>query len=295
MSPRIELVQAAVSSDRTTYRVMVDDTQVGTAAELTTDVAAPWRLTVPGHCANLRRSSREVVLATVERLLGTRSQRPVVYVPANPGSHWDGIAAELHAAGFEVLPAPMPESQDAVHAPMVVCPREDSAMPYHLTSAQRCVLADSVRAGLLGWLLTCPVAGRQSRILEGKATNILGFGFSRFATLAATHFGKDYHPRCITGAEFPLSISEASALANDIELGFATPDQLRAAGLIAAFSPYGQPEVGSRDWRAYLTALDVIGLDLWGGDPTWKEQVTERLRPFRRAVAASAITTHAAE
>ena len=53
-------------------------------------------------------------------------------------------------------------------------------MPYHLTSAQRCVLADSVRAGLVGWLLTCPVTGRQSRILKGKATNILGFGFSRW-------------------------------------------------------------------------------------------------------------------
>jgi hypothetical protein len=105
----------------------------------------------------------------------------------------------------------------------------------------------------------------------------------------------NYRPRSATGAEFPVSITKASALANDIELGFATPDQLYAAGLVAAFSPYGQPEVGSRDLRTYRAALDAIGLDPWGGDPTWKEQVADRRRPFRRAVAASAVTHRAAE
>ena len=203
---------------------------------------------------------------------------------------------------------PCPGSAGAVRRPdgrraFRPCPSDPVPSPVprnptttcNLTAAQRCVLADCVRAGLVVWLLTFPVAGRQSRILEGKATTVLGFGFPRFATLAVNHFGTDYRPRCAAGAEFPVSVTEASALANDIELGFATFDQLYAAGLVAAFSPYGQPGVGSRDWRAYLAALDAIGLDPWGGDPTWKEQVAERLRPFRRAVAASAVIHRAAE
>ena len=68
-------------------------------------------------------------------------------------------------------------------------------MTYRLTSAQRCMLADCVRAGLVGWLLTCPVAGQQCRMLQARATTSSGFCFSRFATTAANHFGPDYRPR----------------------------------------------------------------------------------------------------
>src|SRR5918994_1109626 len=88
--------------------------------------------------------------------------------------------------------------------------REDNAMPYRLTSAQRCVLADCVRTGLVGWLITCPVAGQRCRILQARATSVLGFGFSRFTTMAANHFGADYRPRRPGSTDtFPLSIAEA--------------------------------------------------------------------------------------
>ena len=161
-------------------------------------------------------------------------------------------------------------------------------MAYHLTSAQRCVLADCVRTGLVGWLITCPVAGQQCRLLQARATGILGFGFSRFATMAAHHLGSGYRPRCPgSAASFPLSIAETAALANDVELDFATDDQLHAAALVAARSPYAQPEVRGRDWRTYVTLLAEVGIDPWVGDPTWKEQVGDRLRAFRRAAAAS--------
>ena len=121
MTRRIELTGAGGSAGRTLYRVMAGDTQVGIAVELAADRAAPWRLTVPGHCANLRRSSRETVLATVTWLLNPSSRRTVVHVPANPGSRWDEVAAELRAAGFEVRPAPMPEGGHAIQAPMILC------------------------------------------------------------------------------------------------------------------------------------------------------------------------------
>ena len=122
MTRRIELIEAGATADRTTYRVLVDGHSVGTAIELTADHAAPWRLIVPGHCANLRRSSRETVLATVTWLLDPSSRRTVVHVPANPGSR--EVAAELRAAGFEVRPAPMPESGHAIQAPVILCTRE---------------------------------------------------------------------------------------------------------------------------------------------------------------------------
>ena len=124
MTRRIELVEAGATAARTTYRVLADGERVGTATELATDQDAPWRLTVPGHCANLRRSSRETVLATVTWLLDPSSRRTVVHVPANPGSRWDEVAAELRAAGFEVRPAPMPESGHAIQSPVILCTRE---------------------------------------------------------------------------------------------------------------------------------------------------------------------------
>ena len=109
MTRRIELVPAGASRGRTLYCVLADGVQVGTAAEQDVDRAAPWRLTVPGRCADLPRSGRRVVLATVARLLNGPPGGPtVVYVPAAPGDPWEGLAADLRAAGFEIRPAPMP-------------------------------------------------------------------------------------------------------------------------------------------------------------------------------------------
>ena len=124
MARRIELVEAGAAAGRTTYRVLADGQRVGTATELATDQDTPWRLTVPGHCANLSRSSRETVLATVTWLLDASSRRTIIYVPADPGSCWDEVAAELRTAGFEVRPTPMPESRHAIQAPVILCTRE---------------------------------------------------------------------------------------------------------------------------------------------------------------------------
>jgi len=124
MTRRIELVGAGGSAGRTLYRVMAGDAQVGTAVELAADHAAPWRLTVPGRCTDLPRGSRRVVLATVGRLLDARPGRAVVYVPASPGSRWADVAAELHAAGFEIHPAPMPTTPRVLSSPMILCPGE---------------------------------------------------------------------------------------------------------------------------------------------------------------------------
>jgi hypothetical protein len=117
MTRRIELVPVPAAGDRTTYRILADGKRVGTAFELADDPAAPWRLNLFGHCAGLRRSSRSVLVQTVERLLGTGRAAPVVYVPAAPGSQWDAVAAELRAAGFDVRPA-------VLLSPIVICPGE---------------------------------------------------------------------------------------------------------------------------------------------------------------------------
>ena len=161
-------------------------------------------------------------------------------------------------------------------------------MTYRLTCAQRRILAECVRAGLVGWLLTCPVAGRHCLVLQARSTTILGFSFSRFVTAASNHFGRDYRPRSPGAAGmFPLSIEEACALANDVELGMATGDEIHAAALIAAHAPFAQPAIGGPDWHPYTAMLDRLGIDILDGDPAWKPRVRDRLRPFRRAVAAS--------
>lgn len=160
-------------------------------------------------------------------------------------------------------------------------------MTCHLTSAQRRILADGVRAGLVGWLLTCPVAGRHCLVLQARATTILGFSFSRFVTAAANHFGHDYRPRSPGAAgAFPLSIEEACALANDVELEMATDDEIRAAALITAHAPFAQPGIGGPDWLPYKIMLDRLGIGILDGDPAWKIQVRDRLSAFRRHVAA---------
>jgi hypothetical protein len=163
---------------------------------------------------------------------------------------------------------------------------EGFAMTYRLTSTQRRILADCVRAGLVGWLLTCPVAGQQCRLLQARSTTILGLSFSRFVTAAGNHFGRDYHPHCPGSAGmFPLSIEEACALANDIELEIATDDEIHAAALIAAHSPFAQPEIRGPDWHPYTGILAELGIGM-DGDPAWKQRVRDRLRAFRRHVAA---------
>ena len=157
-----------------------------------------------------------------------------------------------------------------------------------ITTAQRLLLADSVRGGLVGWLLTCPVAGQQCRLIRGRAATAAGFSFSRFASAAGAHFGPDFHPYCIgSGRMFPLSVEESCALANDLELELAADDQIRAAALVAAHCPYAQPDVRGPSWRTYTSMLAAAGIDWTQGNPAWKATVADLLRPFRRAVAAS--------
>ena len=166
-------------------------------------------------------------------------------------------------------------------------------MTLRLTFAQRCVLADCTRTALVGWLLTDPDVGQKARRLEYMATTITGFSFSRFAKMAMDEIGSAYRPRSTTpGIVFPLTIAESFALANDIELEMATDEELFCAGLIAAYSPYGQPEVCSRDWRTHVTTLAALGLSV--DCPTlprpWRDVVREKLLPFRRAVAAALVS-----
>ena len=119
----VTLLQVGPATNATRYHVMLDGYRVGVATEIANDRGTPWRLTLPGTCANLRRSSREILLATVERLLTDRPASSVVYVPTSPHGHWHAVAAELRAAGFQVRPAPMPETKHAV-VPVLVCTRE---------------------------------------------------------------------------------------------------------------------------------------------------------------------------
>jgi hypothetical protein len=123
MSRTVTLAQVGPKTAETRYHVMLDGYRVGVATEVAHDPITPWRLTLPGTCANLRRSSRMVLEQTVERLLTDRPARSVVYVPSIPGSQWCVIAEELRAAGFEVREAPMPEAPHAV-VPVLVCTRE---------------------------------------------------------------------------------------------------------------------------------------------------------------------------
>jgi hypothetical protein len=163
-------------------------------------------------------------------------------------------------------------------------------MAYRLTSAQRCIMADCCRNALLGWLLTDAEISQKVRRIEYKSTTISGFSFSRFLDMASSEIGDDYRPHSVNrSVRFPLSIREVAALANDIELQLATDDELWAAGAIVAHSPYGAPEVCSRDWRAYVGALAALGLSIDDDRPDWREQVRTRLHGFRRDVAAAAV------
>jgi hypothetical protein len=157
-----------------------------------------------------------------------------------------------------------------------------------MTVDQRLLLADCVRNALVGWLVTCPRSRQVALRIQAQTTTAAGFSFSRFAHAITRAVGPSYHPTCAgTGREFPLSIAEAVALANDIELDLATNDELHAAGLIAAHSPYGQPQVCSPEWRNYVGTMRAIDVPFLDGDPAWKAKVRDRLRAFRRAVTTA--------
>jgi hypothetical protein len=156
-----------------------------------------------------------------------------------------------------------------------------------LTVDQKLLLAECVRSAIVGWLVTCPRSRQTALRMQSQFTTFSGFSFSRFIHAAGRAFGTTYHPTCPgTGREFPLSIAEAVALANDIELELASDDEIYAAGLIAAHSPCAQPEVCSADWRTYVAAMRALDVPFLDGDPTWKAKVRDRLRPFRRVVAS---------
>lgn len=105
-------------------------------------------------------------------------------------------------------------------------------------------------------------------MLQTRATTLCGFSFSRFVTAAANQFGRDYRPRSPEAAgAFPLSIEEACALANDVELEMATGDATLAAALITAHAPFAQPGIGKPDWLSYTTMLDRLGIGILDGDP----------------------------
>jgi hypothetical protein len=163
-----------------------------------------------------------------------------------------------------------------------------------LTVDQRLLLADCVRSALVGWMITCPQAGQISRRIQYQSTTASGFSFSRFCHHATKAFGDGFQPLCPgTNRPFPLSIGEAAALANDMELELATDDEIHAAGLIAAHGAFGQPEVCSPSWRVYVGAMSAVGIAWLDGDPTWKQRVRDRLKPFRRHVAAAPTLTAA--
>jgi hypothetical protein len=167
-------------------------------------------------------------------------------------------------------------------------------MAIRLTSAQRCVLADSTRAAVLGWLINDPQVQVRALRIANKATTIGGFSFSRFADMAIAEIGGDFRPGSSTPdlrlLRFPLSLTEVVALANDIELEIATDDEMYCAGLIVAHSPYGQPAIGSPEWRNYLSVTKALKLPIDYDASDWREIVRDRLRAFRRAVAAAAVS-----
>jgi hypothetical protein len=164
-------------------------------------------------------------------------------------------------------------------------------MTYRLTSAQRCMLSDCVRGALMGWLLSDPHYSQSARRWQYKTTTVAGFSFSRFITMAMNEAGAEYRPVSFASkANFPLGISETAALCNDIELEIATDDELLAAGIIAAHSPYGQPSVGGRDWHAYTAALKALGLTIDDDRPSWRHEVRAHLYSFRMATAAASVS-----
>jgi hypothetical protein len=159
-----------------------------------------------------------------------------------------------------------------------------------LTVDQRLLLAECVRSALVGWMITCPRSSQIARRIQYQATTAAGFSFSRFAHHAIRALGPHHQPVCPgTLRPFPLSLSEAVALSNDIEMELATDDELYAAGLICAHGAFAQPEVCSPSWKIYVAAMRVLGIAFLDGNPDWKQRVRDRLRPFRRAVASAVV------
>lgn len=71
MAHRGVRIRGREPTESTAYLVVVGGVEVGIATECPSDVAAPWRLSIPGHCFNLARSSRCILRATVARILTT--------------------------------------------------------------------------------------------------------------------------------------------------------------------------------------------------------------------------------
>ena len=65
----------------------------------------------------------------------------------------------------------------------------------------------------------------------------------------------------------------------------ATDDEIHAAALIAAHSPFAQPVIRGPDWHSYTGMLAEVGIGIDGG-LAWKQQVTNRLHAFRRHFTA---------
>jgi hypothetical protein len=160
---------------------------------------------------------------------------------------------------------------------------------YRLTSAQRCILADCVRSAWVGWMLSDPRSGESARRWQYKATTMLGFSFSRFATAAMNELGPFFTAKSpASDAYFPLTIREVVTLASMVELEMATDISLHSAGIIAAHSPFGQPEVCGRDWRTFTSMLSALGLSIDDDRPNWREEVRHELRFFAMDVSAAA-------
>jgi hypothetical protein len=58
---------------RVVYRIEVEGREVGTATEWADKPLAPWRLTLPGHCANFVQLSRDALMEAVARIFTTGS------------------------------------------------------------------------------------------------------------------------------------------------------------------------------------------------------------------------------
>lgn len=153
-------------------------------------------------------------------------------------------------------------------------------MGFRITAPQRRLLADWTRTALVGWLITDPNCFEAAFRWQYRSTTVLGFSFPQFFEHALDGIGHEYRPgRGNPGFEFPLSIIETAVLANNVEAGLATEDQLYAAAVIVAYSPYCQPQVGSREWTAYRLTLEALGLSIHDPDSLfdWREVVRDRL------------------
>lgn len=65
----VKEVFSANGLPRTSFRIMVEGQEVGTAIERMDGPELPWRLTMFGHCGNVGHRSKAALVATVSRIL----------------------------------------------------------------------------------------------------------------------------------------------------------------------------------------------------------------------------------